>query len=363
MRIRATRPGRPPMRRAAKYRRGAIKKRGGFDITSSTTRCASSTWWTVDSRTTWGCALCTTRPPTPGGYVEALEHTGYTRFRRIVHVVINARTERSGEGAADEGVPGPIRTIMSATNMALDRYSFETVENYKRDLSVLMEELKSFRCALGSALVVAHPVRRPQSPLRRAELRTASRSRRTGVLGELADVLSPRSAHRRSCRRSGENDSRRVGGLSRVLAGPCRARFHRVTSKRLTALSPKVRGFLSDPSKGAPRSPESGAARYLSRGYAALRRSGTLALCLDSTTWAAVISLDAIALALVGPGGYSVDAYLFGRRVVVFTIAVIPGQTCSPLRGSSTPPRSWRALQSSARDDCSIHTNLTEGTA
>ena len=38
---------------------------------------------------------------------------------------------------------------------------------------------------------------------------------------------------------------------------------------------------------------------------------------LDPATWAAVVSIDAIALALVGPGAYSVDAYLFGRRVVV----------------------------------------------
>ena len=82
-----------------------------------------------------------------GGFVPVLEQTGYTRFRRILHVVINAQTERSGEGAADEGVPGPIQTIMGATNLALDRYSFETVENYRRDLSVWMEELKNFRCA------------------------------------------------------------------------------------------------------------------------------------------------------------------------------------------------------------------------
>jgi disulfide bond formation protein DsbB len=40
-------------------------------------------------------------------------------------------------------------------------------------------------------------------------------------------------------------------------------------------------------------------------------------LGIDSTAWAAVVALDAIALALVGPGAYSVDAYLFGRRVVV----------------------------------------------
>ena len=32
-----------------------------------------------------------------------------------------------------------------------------------------------------------------------------------------------------------------------------------------------------------------------------------------------IVSLDAIALALLGPGGYSVDSYRFGRRVVVLT--------------------------------------------
>ena len=40
-------------------------------------------------------------------------------------------------------------------------------------------------------------------------------------------------------------------------------------------------------------------------------------LTVETTAWAAIVSLDAIAIALVGPGAYSVDAYLFGRRVVV----------------------------------------------
>jgi hypothetical protein len=31
----------------------------------------------------------------------------------------------------------------------------------------------------------------------------------------------------------------------------------------------------------------------------------------------AIIGLDALALALVGPGAYSVDSYLFGRRLIV----------------------------------------------
>jgi hypothetical protein len=41
------------------------------------------------------------------------------------------------------------------------------------------------------------------------------------------------------------------------------------------------------------------------------------AFSLDTMLWATVVSLDSIALALVGPGAYSIDAYVFGRRVVV----------------------------------------------
>src|SRR5262249_16919005 len=33
---------------------------------------------------------------------------------------------------------------------------------------------------------------------------------------------------------------------------------------------------------------------------------------------ATIVTLDALALALLGPGAYSIDAYRFGRRVVVF---------------------------------------------
>ncbi|MBV8139282.1 MAG: hypothetical protein JO121_27180 [Deltaproteobacteria bacterium] len=36
-----------------------------------------------------------------------------------------------------------------------------------------------------------------------------------------------------------------------------------------------------------------------------------------SSAAVAIVSLDMLAIALLGPGAYSVDAYLFGRRVVV----------------------------------------------
>jgi len=81
-----------------------------------------------------------------GGFVPALELTGFTSFRRILHIVVNAQKERSADGASDERVPGPIRTVVDATNMTLDRYGFETVEIVKRDLGIWMEELKRFRC-------------------------------------------------------------------------------------------------------------------------------------------------------------------------------------------------------------------------
>jgi uncharacterized membrane protein YphA (DoxX/SURF4 family) len=40
-------------------------------------------------------------------------------------------------------------------------------------------------------------------------------------------------------------------------------------------------------------------------------------LGVDSATVATIVALNAITLALLGPGAYSVDSYRFGRRVVV----------------------------------------------
>ena len=87
---------------------------------------------------------------TAGGFIAFLELTGYTRFRRVLNLVVNAQQERSAEGAEEEGVPGPIETVMGATKLTLDRYSFETVENFRRDVVGWIEELKDVRCGLGA---------------------------------------------------------------------------------------------------------------------------------------------------------------------------------------------------------------------
>jgi NTE family protein len=86
-----------------------------------------------------------------GGYVALLESTGYVRFRRVLHLVVNAQKERSAEGAKEEGVPGPLETVTAVTKMSLDRYGFETVENFKRDVGGWIQDLKDVRCAPGAA--------------------------------------------------------------------------------------------------------------------------------------------------------------------------------------------------------------------
>jgi NTE family protein len=82
-----------------------------------------------------------------GGYVALTEMTGYTRFRRVLHIVVNAQKERSAEGGETENPPGPLRTIQGASSLTLDRYTFETVENFQGDIATWMQELKTYRCA------------------------------------------------------------------------------------------------------------------------------------------------------------------------------------------------------------------------
>jgi NTE family protein len=82
-----------------------------------------------------------------GGFVPSMERSGYTRFRRLLFIVVNAQQQRSGAGAEEEGVPGPIEMVRDVTNLTLDRYTFETVETFKREIGSWMQELKAARCA------------------------------------------------------------------------------------------------------------------------------------------------------------------------------------------------------------------------
>lgn len=42
-------------------------------------------------------------------------------------------------------------------------------------------------------------------------------------------------------------------------------------------------------------------------------------LGVSTPTFSAIVVLDAISLALLGPGGYSIDSHRYGRRIVVLT--------------------------------------------
>lgn len=58
----------------------------------------------------------------------------------------------------------------------------------------------------------------------------------------------------------------------------------------------------------------------LSAGIAAIIELSIFAGNRTQSFWPAVAALNALALVLLGPGGYSLDARLFGRRTVVMTV-------------------------------------------
>ena len=87
-----------------------------------------------------------------------VELTGYTRFRRVLHIVVNAQQEtrrrrrRGGRGpGTDRNSEGRHQTD------AQPLHGFETVENFKRELDGWMQELKDVRCAPGAVRMSRGP--------------------------------------------------------------------------------------------------------------------------------------------------------------------------------------------------------------
>lgn len=82
-----------------------------------------------------------------GGYVGLVKLTGFRRFRRVAHIVINAQKESGGTWSKTEQAPGIFRTILAAPTVTLNRYNFETVESFRQDRTTWMDELREFRCS------------------------------------------------------------------------------------------------------------------------------------------------------------------------------------------------------------------------
>ena len=81
-----------------------------------------------------------------GGYSRLAASSGFTRFRRLVYIVVNAQTEAVREWNRSARAPGMLAALNSASTVALNRYNFETVELFRRNLDRQMDEVRQARC-------------------------------------------------------------------------------------------------------------------------------------------------------------------------------------------------------------------------
>lgn len=82
-----------------------------------------------------------------GGYAQLASSAGFTRFRRVAYLVVNAQTDSIRAWTRSPNVPGLVDALGSATTVALNRYNYETVELFRQDLQRLVAEIRAARCA------------------------------------------------------------------------------------------------------------------------------------------------------------------------------------------------------------------------
>jgi NTE family protein len=62
---------------------------------------------------------------------EYAKEKGFNVVRRIVFIVVNARSSHTKDWQKDESPPGSIKQLAQSTGVPIERYSFETVELIK----------------------------------------------------------------------------------------------------------------------------------------------------------------------------------------------------------------------------------------
>lgn len=93
-----------------------------------------------------GLRVTIERAATTGGYVELVNASGLTRFRRILHLVVNAQTNPGQHWSKSARPPGFVETVIAAPGVSLSRYNFETVETFLSHRERWMEDLRRYRC-------------------------------------------------------------------------------------------------------------------------------------------------------------------------------------------------------------------------
>ena len=81
-----------------------------------------------------------------GGYSRLDAAAGFTRYRRVAYLIVNAQTDSKPEWSRSAQPPGALETLTSATTVAVNRYNYETVELFRNGLGELVRELRELRC-------------------------------------------------------------------------------------------------------------------------------------------------------------------------------------------------------------------------
>ncbi len=93
-----------------------------------------------------GLRISIERTVTAGGYARLTEQAGFTRFRRVAYLVVNAQTESRRDWIGSPEPPGTLETLVSASTVTLNRYNFETLELFRRGLEQDLADLREARC-------------------------------------------------------------------------------------------------------------------------------------------------------------------------------------------------------------------------
>lgn len=81
-----------------------------------------------------------------GGHSRLAVASGFTHFRRVAFIVVNAQTDSLRAWGRSASPPGALETLTSASTVTLNRYNFETVEVFRQALDDLVSEVREQRC-------------------------------------------------------------------------------------------------------------------------------------------------------------------------------------------------------------------------
>lgn len=81
-----------------------------------------------------------------GGYGRLVESAGFTHFRRVAFLVVNAQTDSVREWMRSASPPSTLDVLTSATAVTLNRYNYETVDLFRQNLDRLVGEIRESRC-------------------------------------------------------------------------------------------------------------------------------------------------------------------------------------------------------------------------